>query len=181
MPNTGRQDYDQLVKFSTLGEGEPYFMLRGQDAVAADTVRAWASLARAAGTPDAVVEQALQQADNLEAWKPKKVPDGDHLTAEAQKELAYEFSRRAYRAQTDCADPKIMLAEERAFQSVLGRLRPVLALLFARGEWKDGVFVYDPRAKNEHHAEYSGSCAIEALGHLQTVLRSEPAPVLIPG
>ncbi|MET3665949.1 hypothetical protein [Caulobacter sp. 1776] len=148
--NAGRHDYDQLVRFRQIQPGEPYFLIRGQDAVAGDAVRAWASLARTAGAPSAIVEQALQQADRLDAWPTKKTPDADHLTDAEQKQLAYALSRRAWHAREDSADVKVMLAEERAISAALGRLRPLLNDLLENGAWNDeGDFVYRRRRRTD--------------------------------
>lgn len=95
---TGRADFDQLVKVRTIPEEEPTFILRGKDAVAADAIRCWAALAHAAGAPEATVEQALQQADRFDAYAVKKLPDADHLSEGQAKQLEYQFSRRAWKS-----------------------------------------------------------------------------------
>jgi hypothetical protein len=93
---TGRPDFDAMVKFSSIPVDEPKFILRAQDACAADAVRAWAELAKSAGTPLAVVEQALHQADRMEAWPIKKVADADHLTPDEAKNLVADHKRRLW-------------------------------------------------------------------------------------
>ena len=114
-----------------IAAGEPVFTLRGRDPLAAEASRAWAALAHRAGAEPAVVEQALQQADALEAWEPKRLPDDAHLSEAERAQLAFQFSRRAWRARDDAADPRIMLAERRAFDAAIGRLRPILNALLA--------------------------------------------------
>ena len=63
---------------STLNKAhpdEPLFILRAQDALAAQAVRYWAFLAQANGTPIPKVEEALRNADKMELWLGKKIPD----------------------------------------------------------------------------------------------------------
>lgn len=123
---TGRADYDQSVKLSTLSPGEPIFVLRAGDAVSADAVRAWAALAHRQGTPPEALELALQQADAMEAWPTKKTPDGPHIGPNERLQLRSEFSRRAWRVRQAVPKPEIVLAEQLGIDSVLGRLRPLL-------------------------------------------------------
>ena len=121
--NAGRPDLDATLKMPTLAAGEPVFILRGKDALAAQTVRAWAALAQQSGVPVAVVEQALRQADVMEAWEPKGMPDADHIPADEQKQLAYQHSRRAWRAQDGLADPAVILAERRGYDAAMAEVR----------------------------------------------------------
>ena len=121
--NAGRPDLDATLKIPTLVPGEPVFILRGKDALAAATVRAWAVLAKQNGVPVAVVEQALRQADAMEAWEPKGLPDADHLGAEEQKQLAYQHSRRAWRAQDGVAGTELILAEQRGYDAAMAKVR----------------------------------------------------------
>lgn len=92
----GRADYDQTFKAATIPGDEPVFVIRARDAVSAKAVRAWAVLATEAGAPAAVIEQALQQADRMEAWATKKVADADHLTPQEQQQLSYQLERRMW-------------------------------------------------------------------------------------
>ncbi|MGZ3272421.1 MAG: hypothetical protein ACXU82_03695 [Caulobacteraceae bacterium] len=167
---TGRPDHDALIRSSAIPDEEPIFILRAKDSLAGGAVRAWASAAYFSHVvPIAVVEQALKQADRMDEWSARKIPSGDHLAEAERKQLEYEFDRRAWRARDDSGDPKIMLAEERAFRAMLGRLRPVLRELFERGSWKDGSFTYTPSdevimAASDHF------CAVSALAHLRTTL-----------
>lgn len=174
---TGRDDYDKLVHFRALAPDEPYFMIRGQDAVSGDAVRAWAQLARDAGAPPALVEAALEQADRLDAWPTKKVPDDDHIDPAERAQLAYRLERRAWAARADCADTKVMLAEERAHTAVRASLRPILHELFERGAWTpDGAFVFTPDPD-------AATNAVAALHNLDVVPRRgrpiPPARVLV--
>ena len=65
MPEAGRTDYNELIRFTQLQPGEPYFFIRARDAASGPAVRAWAALALQKGAPAALVESALQQADAL--------------------------------------------------------------------------------------------------------------------
>lgn len=168
---TGRPELDASIKVATIPAGEPVFVLRGQDALAADAVRAWAALAHARGVPCAVVEQALAQADLMEAWGSHKLPDADHLPAVERQALEYSFGRRAWRAQDHSADPRIMLAEERAIADALGRVRPLLQGLFARGAWIDEATFSYGRPRTEHGRLITEPCPIEGLRRLEATLR----------
>lgn len=59
--------------------GEPFFVLRAQDATAPITVRRWAHEAQRRGTPQSKVDEALANADAMEEWARlnggAKVPD----------------------------------------------------------------------------------------------------------
>lgn len=128
---TGRPDYDQAVKLSTLSPGEPIFVLRAGDACAADTVRAWATLAHAAGAPLEAVELALQQADRMEQWPDRKTPDGPDLTEAQRLDLRNSLARRAWRAKDMAPTPEIVMAEQLGRSAVLGPLRSELTALTA--------------------------------------------------
>lgn len=91
---TGRADLDAMAKVSSIGQTEPTFLIRPQDAVGAAAVRSWVEHARKAGVPTAVLEQALQQADRLDAWPNKKLAGDDHLAEATRKQLENEFRRR---------------------------------------------------------------------------------------
>ena len=56
-------------------DDEPIFVLRGQDKLAANHVRHWARLAKAAGTPIEKVNEALLLALEMEEWHTHKTPD----------------------------------------------------------------------------------------------------------
>jgi hypothetical protein len=59
-------------------------------------VREWAALALERGVDTAVIEQALRQADRIEAWPVKKVPDASRIPADDAKQLRYAYSRRVW-------------------------------------------------------------------------------------
>lgn len=54
---------------------EPVFLIRAQDAVSGDAVRAWADLAERKGAAPAIVQVARDHAAKMDAWPAKKVPD----------------------------------------------------------------------------------------------------------
>lgn len=129
-PHAGRADYDRLIRFTQLEPGEPYFFIRGRDQVGGAAVRAWAALAYKAGAPAAIVESALQQADLLDAWPTKRLPDADHLEGHERRALEYQLSRRAWSHRT-AATPNetILLAEARGATAAVARNRHADALL----------------------------------------------------
>lgn len=80
---------DETVAITTNGttrfvpKGEPVFLVRGQDAAGAATVRAWAAMAEDGGAVPEIIEKARAQADLMEAWPIKKtadLPAGWHAT-----------------------------------------------------------------------------------------------------
>lgn len=59
-------------------DDEPLFILRAKDMVAPGVVRVWVHYARASGTPEAKLSEALALAERMEQWQKangKKVPD----------------------------------------------------------------------------------------------------------
>ena len=71
-----RPDYDRIQDPAGLiPDDEPVFFLRAQDMVAPATVRVWADLAAGRGADPEMVANARLQADAMEAWATKKVPD----------------------------------------------------------------------------------------------------------
>jgi hypothetical protein len=60
---------------SRLKEGEPYFVLRGQDITAEGLVIQWSNRARKNGCPDAKCDQALDIAKHMAEWPVRKYPD----------------------------------------------------------------------------------------------------------
>lgn len=76
-----REDYDNIQEITTNGTtrkipaDEPVFLIRAQDAVGAAAVRAWATLAEAAGAAKDIIKVALDHADKMDAWPKKKVAD----------------------------------------------------------------------------------------------------------
>jgi hypothetical protein len=174
---TGLPHLDATIQVKSLPANAPTFMVLPQDMLAGPTARAWAAMAYAEGVSPAVVESALQQADALDAWPDKKLPDGSHLTPAQIRQLTYELGRRARDAAPDSADPRIMLAEERAIIDALGRVRPLLARMFERMEWQDdGSIVYQPLRDKDGRAIPDPHCPITGLQRLEAVLRAgEPA------
>lgn len=56
-------------------DGEPIFILRGQDALAADLVERWAVEAQGVGCPWNKVLEAKRLAQAMREWSPQKNPD----------------------------------------------------------------------------------------------------------
>jgi len=169
-----------MLKISSIPSDEPVFVIRGQDAVSGDVVRAWAARAKAAGAPLAVVEQALQQADRMDAWPTKKVADADHLSEAEQKQLAYQLERRAWNAVVPMDDHTLIMAEVRGASTVLHAIRRVVDELLRRGTWlDDGTFVYDP-PRDEAGTPDPDRCAVLGLHRTMERLRlggpSDPRP-----
>lgn len=54
---------------------EPVFLIRAQDAVGGDAVRAWADLAEASGARPDILAIAREHAEKMDAWPRKKVAD----------------------------------------------------------------------------------------------------------
>jgi hypothetical protein len=125
--NAGRPDLDRLVRAQHIPQAEPVFLTRGRDPAAPAAVRAWAVAYYALGGEAAVIEEALQQADRLEAWPEKQLPGADHLQEHERKQLEYQFSRRAYRAAQEPAPSQtaILLAERRGYDVAFSRARSV--------------------------------------------------------
>jgi hypothetical protein len=55
------------------GPEEPVFVLRAKDALAAQTVRHWATMAHDEHEP-AKLQEALKLADEMDAWRRKNAP-----------------------------------------------------------------------------------------------------------
>lgn len=71
-----RPDYDRIQDPAGLiPDDEPVFILRAQDRVAPATVRFWARRAAEMFADPAMVQNARDQADAMEAWAKKKLPD----------------------------------------------------------------------------------------------------------
>lgn len=56
-------------------DNEPVFILRAQDALAADLVEKWAIWARAANCPNDKVQEAMELAEEMRRWPTRKNPD----------------------------------------------------------------------------------------------------------
>ena len=72
-----RKDYTERIQDSThlIPEDEPVFLIRAQDQISADAVRAWAHLHRINGGSDTAYELAMAHADKMESWPKHKVAD----------------------------------------------------------------------------------------------------------
>lgn len=67
--------------YRVIPADEPVFLIRGQDAVGADAVRAWADLAEAAGSGPDILAMARGHAEKMDAWPKKKVADAAPASA----------------------------------------------------------------------------------------------------
>lgn len=94
--DTGRPDLNSSIKTTAIAQDEPVFILRPKDPSAAATVRAWAAFSAIAGVPPATLEQALVQADRMDAWPHRKLPGDDHLELEERLHLEYQHQRRLW-------------------------------------------------------------------------------------
>jgi hypothetical protein len=76
-----RADYDAVQEITTNGTtrripaNEPVFLIRGQDIVSGDAVRAWADMAEKSGAAPDIVQVARDHAAKMDAWPKKKVAD----------------------------------------------------------------------------------------------------------
>lgn len=63
------------IDLHKIDQDEPYFILRGQDNLAADLVELWALRAKAQGTDHDKVRAAFECAEEMRKWKYRKDPD----------------------------------------------------------------------------------------------------------
>lgn len=172
--NTGRDDLNARLDIHGLVAGEPTFIMEGRDQLVGDATRCYAALAYEAGCDVALVESALQQADAIDAWPHKKLPDLARMTPERAKQLRYAFSRRAWYAREDVADVRIAFAQERAVNALQGALASTLHQLLKHGAWTDGQWTYTP-PEADGQDRPRPPCPIAALENLATFLRAEGA------
>lgn len=60
---------------SRLGEREPYFLLRGQDAIALFALEKWIKVARKMGVDQQKIQKAEAECRAFERFRPRKLPD----------------------------------------------------------------------------------------------------------
>jgi hypothetical protein len=71
-----RLDYNRIQDpENKIPEDEPVFLVRGQDQVSGDTVRAWADLNDKAGGDPILSEKARSHANLMDIWAKKKLAD----------------------------------------------------------------------------------------------------------
>jgi len=72
-----RDDYNQRIQDSEskIPADEPVFLIRGQDIIGHEAVRAWAHLHRVNGGSDQAYVLAMRHADLMENWPKKKHAD----------------------------------------------------------------------------------------------------------
>lgn len=137
---SGRADYNEMIKIRSLHAGESYWFARAQDDLSGPNCRDYASRLYAAYRerfPDempvqvlAHIELVLQQADRLDAFSPKKLPDIDEPPGTTFQQLAFQLSRRDWAAGIDAApDGALQAAERRGEARAMGRYRHALSLL----------------------------------------------------
>lgn len=71
----GRPDWHGHAIDEIVDESEPVFVIRAQDVVSGDAVRAYADLAEKAGASWQIVALARRHARRMDDWRPKKTPD----------------------------------------------------------------------------------------------------------
>lgn len=74
-PNGDETLVTAMAMIGKLKPGEPIFILRGQDQIAAEVIRFWARRATQEGVDAAKVADALDDAKAFDAWPTKKLPD----------------------------------------------------------------------------------------------------------
>ncbi len=72
-----RKDYNERIQDSAnlIPEDEPVFLIRAQDHIGADAVRAWAHLHQINGGSDTAYALAMRHAALMEQWPKKKAAD----------------------------------------------------------------------------------------------------------
>ena len=74
-----RADYNRIQDPACkIPDGEPVFLIRGQDKAGPATLRAYASVVSKYGAADDILAAVLRQADAMEEWQRthnSKVPD----------------------------------------------------------------------------------------------------------
>lgn len=70
-----RSDYNNANLDLHIPDDEPVFLIRAQDVVAADAVRAWADLNDAAGGDPKLSRLAREHATLMDQWPKKKHAD----------------------------------------------------------------------------------------------------------
>jgi hypothetical protein len=72
-----RNDYNNRIRdfYGMIPDDEPVFLLRGQDQVAAETVRFWADRNDEAGGDPELSRLAREHADAMDRWPTKKPAD----------------------------------------------------------------------------------------------------------
>lgn len=76
-----RDDYSERIvdMDDEIPSDEPVFLIRAQDQVSGDAVRAWADLHEKAGGDPKLAELAREHADLMDKWPTKKAADRPHV------------------------------------------------------------------------------------------------------
>lgn len=73
-----REDYNRIQDpLGLIPDDEPVFLIRAQDKVSGDAVRAWVALAEKAGANSDILFLAQEHAKKMDAWSKRKIPDVD--------------------------------------------------------------------------------------------------------
>jgi hypothetical protein len=71
-----RPDYERFQDpEGKIPADEPVFLIRGQDQVSGDAVRAWAKLNEERGGDPELTRRAVEHAARMDAWPKKKAAD----------------------------------------------------------------------------------------------------------
>lgn len=71
-----REDYNRIQDpEGKIPEDEPVFLIRAQDELSGDVVRAWANLAEERGADPELVKRAFAHASKMDQWSKKKKAD----------------------------------------------------------------------------------------------------------
>lgn len=71
-----REDYNRIQDPEGLiPDDEPVFLIRAQDKVSGDAVRAWVELAEKSGASSDILYLAQEHAKKMDEWNRKKIPD----------------------------------------------------------------------------------------------------------
>lgn len=165
---SGREDYDAAISISGMEPGEPFFLIKGHDVAASEAIRAYAHALFRREADHAMVESALQAADRIAAYPSKRLANTDHMTSPQVAQLRYQFGRRAQSASNAVeADVSLMLAETRAQQIIMSRLRSTLRDFFEGMRLEeDGRYSFDPESRRRGEAKEGlqpAPCPITAL------------------
>ena len=72
-----RKDYNTRIQDNAglIPEDEPVFLIRAQDQISGDAVRAWAHLHQVNGGSDVAYKMAMDHAALMDRWPKKKAAD----------------------------------------------------------------------------------------------------------
>ncbi len=96
-----RTDYNRRIQDSEslIPSGEPVFLLRAQDSLAADTVDFWADGLESNGGDEDTIDAVRQHAKLMRQWSPQKLP------TTPRNELATDHDEEDGRFMVDLGPP----------------------------------------------------------------------------